>query len=370
MLRLTLVMTHQCNLDCKYCLQKHEDVYMPAGVAERSIDNFRRAVLLELEKQGADSTLKTQISFYGGEPLLARERIEQLVHYANVKIGGIPRVSVSYEITTNGLLMDDAFLQFAKENQILLALSHDGLQQSSVRIDRGGNDTRARVDETLKKMLRVFPETIVMMTIHPEYAHLVSDSITFFHDMGVHTISLVLAHGERVTWTDEAFEAFSQQMEKVEVLYEQWNQENGYFRVIPFENKIRNFIRQRDADTPTCHFGCHKLMVDTDGKYYPCTHFIGREGFDIGSQETDVDEEKIASLERQRVEPETCRTCALRPRCHHTCACANHGHTGNVAEVSALQCEYEQLIIRLADQAAAALIKEENKRFVERMYRE
>ena len=359
-------MTHQCNLDCRYCLQKHENVSMPVEVAEHAIENFRCALMAEGE---AGFPISAQISFYGGEPLLERKKIEYLVTYANDRIGGLPCSPLSYEITTNGLLMDQDFLDFAKKNHIILALSHDGLAQDPVRKDRGGKGTSEIVDEKLEMLLRTFPDTIVMMTIHPDHADLVAESIAFFHEKGVRSVSLVPAHGERVSWTDEKFAVFSKQMEKVKVHYEQWNQGDQYFRVIPFDNKIRNYIRQKSADSPSCHFGCHKIIVDTDGKYYPCTHFVGRDGFSIGSLEADVDDEKVASLESLRVEPELCRECELRDRCHHTCACANHGHTGSLGSVSALQCEYEKLIIRLADEAAANLIREENPRFVERMYR-
>ena len=180
---------------------------------------------------------------------------------------------------------------------------------------------------------------------------------------------MVLAHGERVLWTDEKFEALSREMGKVEKLYEEWNQGDSFFRFIPFENKIRNYIRGKDADSAPCHFGCHKLMVDTDGKYYPCSHFIGREGFSVGSIDEGLNERYLASLESQRIEPQDCVECALRSRCHHTCACANHGHTGTMSEVSALQCEFEKLLIGLSDQAAAFLMKSDNPKFIERMYR-
>jgi radical SAM protein with 4Fe4S-binding SPASM domain len=180
---------------------------------------------------------------------------------------------------------------------------------------------------------------------------------------------MVPAHGERVKWDDESFAVLSEELEKVEKLYEEWNKGNDAFRFIPFENKIRNYIRQKDADNAMCHFGCHKLMVDADGKYYPCTHFVGRDGFSIGSVSEGTDEKKIRDLEAKRVEAKDCEGCVLRPRCRHTCACANHGHTGDMSQVSALQCEYEQMTIRLADQAAAALISDENPRFVERMYK-
>ena len=359
MKRITLVVTHQCNFDCRYCLQKHEDVYMTKETAIKTIDTFAA---------GISEGDKAQISFYGGEPLLQKELIKELVKYSSEKIHSVPNTKLTFEITTNGLLLDEDFIAFAKKNKILLALSHDGLAQDSVRTDRGGNVTKERVDQKLQMLLKTFPETIIMMTVHPDYVDRIAGSLKFFRDQGVKSVSMVLAHGERVTWDDEAFEKLEKEMLKVEALYEQWNAGNDVFRFIPFDNKIKNYIRQRDADSVMCHFGCHKLMVDADGKYYPCSHFIGRDGFDIGSLEEGVNEEKLESLESKRVEPEDCRECELRFRCRHTCACSNHGQTGSVSEVSALQCEYEKLTIQLADRAAALLLNESNPAFVSRMY--
>lgn len=369
MRRLTLVMTHQCNFDCRYCPQTHEDVYMSEETAKKALDILQKEILAE-SASNQDADKNVQVSFYGGEPLLARDKIERLVAYANEKIGEVPGAKIRYEITTNGLLLDQAFLDFAGENRILLALSHDGEAQDLARIDRGGMPTRARVDETLKRMLRTFPDTIVMMTIHPDHADKLSDSLCFFHELGVKSVNFVPAHGERVSWTDEKFSVFSRELEKVKELYVQWNQGQEVFRLIPLENKIRNYIRQQDADSATCHFSCGKTMVDVDGRYFPCSHFIGRDGFCTGSVERGKDRKAIESLEAQRVEPGICRGCALRSRCRHTCACANHGHTGDMASVSGLQCEYEKLIIRLADEAAMELIREENPVFVKRMYKE
>ncbi len=356
MQRLTLVMTHQCNFDCRYCLQKHEDKYMPIETAMRAIDNL--------------VTGSAQISFYGGEPLLARKEIEFLVQYAQQKTRTIPGMKVTFEITTNGLLLDEEFLAFAKKNHILLALSHDGLAQDLSRVDRGGRTTSEVVDRKLEMLLRVFPETIIMMTVHPDHADKIADSICFFRKKGVRSVSLVPAHGERVDWTEERFSVLRRELEKVEKLYEEWNRGDDIFRFLPFENKIRNYIRGRDADNRLCHFGGHKMMVDVDGKFYPCTHFIGRDDFLVGDLETGIDEKKLSSLESQRIEEKNCSECVLRPRCRHTCACANHGHTGSMSLVSALQCEYEKLTIELADQAAQNLLSAENPRFMERMYKE
>ncbi|MCR5275299.1 MAG: radical SAM protein [Clostridiales bacterium] len=372
--KMTLVMTHQCNFDCKYCLQKHEDVAMPEETALKAIDIFVNGVRADIEAQKKASeenpSVTAQISFYGGEPLLQREKIEKLVGYSSAALQAIPGVNFAYEITTNGTLLDEEFIAFAKKNRIILALSHDGLSQDPVRRDRGGHPTKDTVDGKLQMLLKATPGTIIMMTVHPDYADRVSGSLKFFYDSGVRAVSMVLAHGERVLWDEEKFSVLEKELEKVEEFYEQWNSGDNVFRFIPFDNKIRNYILNKDQDSKSCHFGCHKTMVDTDGRYYPCSHFIGRDGFNYGSVDEGVDEKKLDSLEKKRVEASECAECALRSRCKHTCACANHGHTGNMSEVSALQCEYEQLTIRLADKAAAALLGGENRKFIERMYKE
>ena len=364
--RLTLVVTHQCNFDCDYCQQKHEDVHMSFETAKKAIDDL----VARMKSETADPDRKAQISFYGGEPLLQKDLIEKTVRYAVSQLQEQVQVKPVFEITTNGLLLDEAFIEFAKKNRVILALSHDGAAQDPVRHDRGGNLTKERVDPILDLLLKNDPETIIMMTVHPEYAGTVSESLKFFRSKGVRAVNITLANGFRVNWTPESFRRLREEMEKAEVLFEQWNQGRDCFKIIPFENKIRNYIRSKDADSAICHFSTKKLMVDVSGRYYPCNHFIGKDDFCIGGQDSGIDEEKIVSLESERVEPETCLECALRSRCRHTCACANHGHTGCMAEVSALQCEYEKLTIELADKAARSLIMEENTAFVARMYKE
>ena len=107
---LTLVVTHQCNFDCRYCLQKHEDVYMPRETAVKAIDMLVDGLSKIKENPRA------QISFYGGEPLLARNEIEYLVTYAVEKLSKIPDLKYAFEITTNGTLLDQEFIDFAKKN--------------------------------------------------------------------------------------------------------------------------------------------------------------------------------------------------------------------------------------------------------------
>ncbi len=366
MKRLTLVMTHQCNFRCRYCLQKHEDVHMSRETAFHAVDLLAEQIRLEKNLPRP----KVQISFYGGEPLIAEELIKEVISYAEEKLLPDLAEEMRFEITTNGLLLKDEFLPYAKKHKIMLALSHDGLGQDFGRIDRGGNPTKERVDEVLKRLLSYFPKTVIMMTLHPEMVSSLTESIKFFRDAGVDCVNLTLAHGEKIQWTKEHQAELISQLETLAEYYVEWNQGDSRFRFAPFDVKIRNYILGKSSDDRMCHFMGDKLMVDVDGRFFPCNHFIGNEEFLIGNVEEGPDMEKIQSLDRQRVEPETCRDCGYKDRCRHLCACANHGHTGSMCQVSRLQCEYEKNVIRLADQAAQKLMKPENTCFLQRMYKD
>lgn len=364
MRKMTLVMTHQCNFRCSYCPQNHEDVVMSRETALHAVDLL--ASSLESEQKEIPSV---QISFYGGEPLLAEPLIREVVVYAEEKLTSIGVKKVLFEITTNGLLLKEDFIAFAKQHHIYLALSHDGVGQDMSRRDRGGHATKERVDAILKTMLRHNSGTFIMMTLHPDCVETLCDSMRFFHDSGVKNMNLTLANGPRVNWTEEKKEILLNQLEELETLYEQWNQGENEFHFTPFDNKIRNYILERSSDDRMCHFTSDKIMIDCDGRFFPCNHFIGMNDFCIGNLEDGADEPLIHSLDAQRVESDTCKACGYAERCRHNCACANHGHTGNMCAVSRLQCEYEQATIRLADQAAMKLISEENPKFVKRMYK-
>jgi len=96
-----LVLTDTCNLSCKYCRAKaFEDLEESAGERAQVIDedlpvdlDFDLNLLYEFLKKDPAATL----TFYGGEPLLRSDLIEQIVRESPVQ---------RFMIQTNGLLLD------------------------------------------------------------------------------------------------------------------------------------------------------------------------------------------------------------------------------------------------------------------------
>ena len=72
------------------------------------------------------------ISFYGGEPLLAFDLIQDCVEYSKREAEGR---RVDFHFTTNGTLLTEEKLPFLVENQFSILISLDGpLVKSSLKV--------------------------------------------------------------------------------------------------------------------------------------------------------------------------------------------------------------------------------------------
>lgn len=360
MRQLILGITKNCNLSCLYCIQEHSSQYMSFDTAKKAIDLFSKTLSTEDKK--------VQISFYGGEPLLCKNIIREAVKYAEEILVNNRGIKVIYEITTNGLLLDECFLDFADEHNIVIALSHDGLSQSYTRLNLEGFPVTEKVNQALNQLVSRYPSTPIMMTVHPEYVNYLSDSIEFFYERGIRKINFTLASGYKANWNNESFSILSDELNKVTETYIKYNQSGLRYRILPIEGKIRLHIHDKSDANMNCKLCDRKLLVDYDGKIYPCTHFIGLTEFNVGDIFTQIDYKKLNEIESKRIAPNECDLCSYKTRCSHRCACANHGYNNSLNEPSALQCEYERLIINLADRAANILINENNQTFIREIY--
>src|SRR5262249_2735953 len=134
---VTLHLTTGCNLRCTYCFEG-DHAYrqdMSGEVARAAIDFALR-----------DGGGRPGIGVFGGEPLIRRDLILELVNYAKrADSEAIPH----FKITTNGLLLDDAFLVRCADEDVAISLSIDGVKAAHDRhrLNVAGQGTHARVAE-------------------------------------------------------------------------------------------------------------------------------------------------------------------------------------------------------------------------------
>ena len=124
--KITLEVTHACNLACRYCFvreQYPDDKAMPLTVAQKA---FKR--LLPKDRD-------IGVTFFGGEPLVAWDMLSQFVPWAlgvcserRVKLpaGGDRAQRCTFHVTTNGTLLSPSRIVFLKRNNFSFITSLDG----------------------------------------------------------------------------------------------------------------------------------------------------------------------------------------------------------------------------------------------------
>jgi sulfatase maturation enzyme AslB (radical SAM superfamily) len=164
---LRLQLTTACNLRCSYCYQRH-------GTARRMAwTTLRRALDWAL----CAESLRPQIIFSGGEPLLEARLIRRAVDYLETRT---PAVRLALD--TNGMLLDDPTVAFLVAHDFDLDISFDGVAPAQERRAPG---TFTRLDALLDHMRREQPDYYrrhlrVSMTILPETLPHLADSFAYF----------------------------------------------------------------------------------------------------------------------------------------------------------------------------------------------
>lgn len=351
-MNFTLHLTEACNMNCAYCTREKRAVRMSEEVLDAACD----LAFAEGSRAG--------LCFFGGEPLLERGLIQRAVSRC-ADLSRKTRKPVQYRMTTNGTLLDDEFLALALRENIEIGLSFDGTAQDIARHYADGRGTMAVLEAKAKALLRVQPHCYAMMTIAPQAAGKTAESVKYLYQLGFRRITMTPAYGFRVSWDDSTLALLMQQLREIAAFWSACILQGDAFYFSPLDAKIRECITGSQP-AERCHLGFRQMPVAPDGKIYACTQFIGDADYCLGDVFRGLDREKQRELARRDAAPDSCRECALRPRCTNSCGCLNRLETGDERRVSPMQCSYEHALIELADAAADRLYAAAPQRFAKR----
>ena len=329
--------TERCNLNCTYC-------YLPEQSRRRGVHMSKQHLFeaLEILRDFFARTLpdgkKPQVIFHGAEPMLNRDAVfTAMDHFAGDFVFGVQ---------TNGTLLDAEAIEFLTSRGISLGLSLDGPVADiadRTRRTHGGSGVFGRVIETLEA-LRGYDNHSVICTATAENLTHLSDLVTFFHALEVPTCMLnpvrcTLAGGSAVMPSEpDLSAAYLNALDKTAELYQQTGRK---LVVANFANTVLSIIaptaRRLMCDISPCGGGRCFFAVDAHGDLFPCSEFIGLDGFsggnlfDRGLDNAFATEafRSVTTRAVERIDP--CSTCAIRHYCGAPCpAEANQIH-GNIA---------------------------------------
>ncbi len=343
---LFLNITEDCNLKCSYCIV--EDTYlknvvkMKEDIIQRAIDQFMENTKLT----------KVEIHYFGGEPLTNPEAIKTATKYALQKgktLGKEPH----FVISTNGVLLNDMWLDYFVKYKFTVLLSFDGPQevQDSNRSFSNGHGSFSIIVKNAKRLVEVYKKEgleyaarAIATGENPDFM----PSVKFLNNMGFDSIcvSPVAVDTETECYMSET---------KMAIFYEA----NKRFVDRHIEGEKTNrpcrsmnlllFIQKVAAETPIRHFcwaGLESVTVSPSGVYYPCFNWAGLDGdiYNMGHVDKGLQKDRqLKYIQDVAVDAvDKCTECWARYLCSGGCSACSTKFCNCINGIAddKLRCQY------------------------------
>lgn len=277
-MRLTLVMTHDCNLRCGYCYTGAKD--------DRPMSDRVAWKALQLAFAQAQAEELNYFTFFGGEPLLQFEKVAcwtRLV-WRWAQLTGYP---VKLQMTTNATILSESILRFLAHYRFQVGFSVDGLGENHDRhrTFASGRPSSASVWRNLERAAGRLPDVTIQMVLNPDNVAGASEAILELQRLGYTRI--VLLPNMEADWSQVPAGL-------LESVY-----------------RVSQAAPVQGAHGPgkapgRCGFGSSReLAVAPSGTLYPCARLVGvdqRQSIQCGHVVSGVDQEKLHRIgERARV---------------------------------------------------------------------
>ena len=331
--------THDCNLSCVYCYQKHSTgKHMNLEVARQSIDWIFSHV-----PDYADSV---EIDFIGGEPLLEFSLIKEIVSYVCEKQPDIPFI---FFATTNGTVLDDAMKDWftAHRSCFCLALSLDGN-----RITHNHNRCNSFDAIDIDFFLRNWPDQGVKMTLSEYSLQHLAEDVKYLHSLSINVIDGVNLYEGAFDWDkDEYITILIPQLAE---LVEYYAKNDALHPCQLFDKDLSSCESQTKDRNKWCGIGTGTHFFDVDGKRYPCS-FVTPMTFT--QNELDRILETDFTNDENFIDDECFNDCYIYPICPQ-CIGANYMVNKTFRKRNRSKCRIQKLIsLFIADMEAKRIVK-------------
>lgn len=182
--QIMLELTEKCNMRCKYCIyQSGNGGYREFGKNDMSFDVAKLALdqfLMASKKE------QVYVSFYGGEPLLCFDMIQQCTEYC---LNSYPNRNIRFTMTTNATLMTFEMASYlASLPQVIVTVSLDGPKDihDGNRVFQNDEGTFEKTMRGLKYLIDAFGErakdSIMINSVIADYNRETLEKIQRFFD--------------------------------------------------------------------------------------------------------------------------------------------------------------------------------------------
>ncbi len=335
-----------CNLDCEYCYYLHKEDLYPKTKSWRMEPETLETYIEQYIAAQPDGTEEVTFAWQGGEPtLLGLDFFKRIVELE--KKFARPGQKIANALQTNGVLLDDEWAEFFKQEGFLIGLSIDGPAElhDRYRYDKKGNGSFKAVMQALQLLKRHSVEFNTLVVVNNENSLHGRRVYTYLRDNGVEFIQFIPiverrgvgVHPESELTNAEQTNRWGHLVSSRTVVPEQY----GQFLCEVFDEWVKRdvgkvFVQIFDQalaawlglEPSLCVFRkqCGRaLAIEHNGDLYSCDHYVETD-YKLGNiHELPIIE--LANSQRQRefgiakesTLPQYCLDCEVRFACNGEC---------------------------------------------------
>ena len=328
-----------CNLRCKYCyyLEKSKlyDDNKNHVITDALLEKFIKEYI------EAQTTPQVLFTWHGGETLMRpisfyRRALELQRYYARGR-------QIDNSIQTNGILLNDEWCRFFKENNFLVGVSIDGPQEfhDEYRRTAMGKPSFRQVMKGIDLLNKYGVEWNALAVVNDFNADYPLDFYHFFKDIGCRYIQFTPIVERIVKRTDGLTLAPGMQeggeLTDFSVTAEQWgsflctifdewvHHDVGEYYIQLFDATLANWVGVAPGICTMAKECGHAGVMEYNGDVYSCDHFVYPE-YKLGNlayktiyEMMNSDRQKEFSKMKYRLLPQQCRECKYQFACHGEC---------------------------------------------------
>lgn len=317
-----------CNLNCTYCFYLEKCGLYPEvdkhRMSEEILENMIRQAM---EQSGRDFAFAWQ----GGEPTLMginffRKAIELEKQYGRGKV-------IGNGFQTNGMLLNEEWADFLKENEFLVGLSLDGPAHihDHYRRDKGGRPTHKRVESVAKMLLERGTQVNAMCCLTDYSSQYAEELYKYYKGMGMTFMQFIpIVETDKDDPTKAASfsvsaEAYGRFLAKVFDLWiDDFRNGEPTTSIRHFESLFYTYVGLASPECTMMKTCGPYVVVEHNGDVYSCDFFVEPK-WKLGNIKTVklinmLNSKKQAQFALAKAQlPNDCRRCSWLRHCYGGC---------------------------------------------------